>query len=100
MKSRNSQILDMDLHKELIQDRLSGLLRLMKGYRLEYAVAVVMQGLSAYSKALTYLLLSFFVDTYIISGSGQYPIWLIALGFVAFAGLQGVFTYISGIAQS
>lgn len=96
MKKRNSQILDLDLHQELTPDRLPGLLRLMRGYRMEYTIAVVMQGLSAYSKALTYLLLSFFVDTYLISGSGQYPIWLIALGFVAFAGLQGIFTYISG----
>jgi len=96
MESGNSQLMGMDLHRELTASRLSGLMRLMKDYRLEYAIAVVMQGLSAYSKAITYLLLSFFVDTYLISGSGQYPLWLVALGFVAFAGLQGVFTYISG----
>jgi ATP-binding cassette subfamily B protein len=36
------------------------------------------------------------VDNYLIRKAGTFPIWLIALGFLIFAALQGVFTYLSG----
>ncbi len=68
----------------------------MSGYQHLFLIAVTAQGFSAYSKTLTYLLLSYFVDNYITQQTGAYPIWLIALGFVLFAGLQGFFTYLSG----
>ena len=89
-------ILSYDLKRAITPNRLVGLWRLLKGYHFEYTAATVLQGLSAYSKTLTYLLLSFFVDNYIIHKTGTFPIWLIALGFLAFAALQGVFTYLSG----
>ena len=89
-------ILSYDLKRAISSNRLVGLWRLLNGYHFEYTAATVLQGLSAYSKTLTYLLLSFFVDNYIIRKTGIFPIWLIALGFLAFAALQGVFTYISG----
>lgn len=95
MKTRE-QILNYDLRNAISPNRLVGLWRLLKGYQKEYIFATALQGLSAYSKTLTYLLLSFFVDNYLISRKGIYPIWLIALGFVSFAALQGVFIYLSG----
>lgn len=95
MKTKE-RILSYDLRQAISPNRLVGLWQLISGYKLDYAIATVMQGLSAYSKTLTYLLLSFFVDNYLINQTGQYPILLIAAGFVAFAALQGVFTYLSG----
>jgi ATP-binding cassette subfamily B protein len=89
-------ILDFDLRKAITPNRLVGLWRLLNGYHGHYGAAALMQGLSAYSKTLTYFLLSYFVDSYLIHQTGVYPIPLIALGFVAFAGLQGIFTYLSG----
>ena len=89
-------ILSYDLKRAISSNRLVGLWRLLKGYHFEYAAATALQGLSAYSKTLTYLLLSFFVDNYLIRKAGTFPIWLIALGFLAFAALQGIFTYFSG----
>ena len=89
-------ILNYDLRKAISANRLVGLWRLLNGYHWHYGAATVLQGLSAYSKTLTYFLLSFFVDNYLINKTGTYPIPLIALGFVAFAGFQGVFTYLSG----
>ena len=89
-------ILSYDLKHAVSSNRLVGLWRLLKGYQTEYAAATVLQGISAYSKTLTYLLLSFFVDNYLIRKAGTFPIWLIALGFLIFAALQGVFTYLSG----
>ena len=88
--------LSFDLKRAISPNRLVGLWRLLKGYHFEYTAATILQGLSAYSKTLTYLLLAFFVDNYIIHKTGSFPVWLIALGFLAFAALQGVFTYLSG----
>ena len=88
--------LNIDILEALSSNRLVGLWRLMKGFQFEYFFATVMQGLSAYSKTLTYLLLSFFVDNYLIASTGDLPVWLIAQGFVALAGMHGVFTFLSG----
>jgi ATP-binding cassette subfamily B protein len=88
--------LDLDLKRILTTKRLQGLWRLLSGYQHLFLIAVTAQGFSAYSKTLTYLLLSYFVDNYISQQIGTYPIWMIAFGFVLFAGLQGSFTYLSG----
>ena len=95
MKTKED-ILNYDLRKAISANRLVGLWRLLNGYHWHYGAATVLQGLSACSKTLTYFLLSFFVDNYLINKTGTYPIPLIALGFVAFSGFQGVFTYLSG----
>jgi ATP-binding cassette subfamily B protein len=89
-------ILSFDLKRAISPNRLVGLWRLLKGYQLEYTAATILQGFSAYSKTLTYLLLAYFIDNYIIHKTGIYALWLIALCFLAFAALQGVFTYLSG----
>ena len=85
-----------DLKHMLSDKRLQGLWRLMSGFQNFYVAAIAAQGFSAYSKTATFLLLSYFVDNYIVAQTRPYPIWLISLGFVLFAGLQGLFTYISG----
>ncbi len=95
MKTKE-EILNFDLRKAISANRLVGLWRLLTGYHWHYGAATVLQGLSAYAKTLTYFLLSYFVDNYLINKTGAYPILLIAFGFVAFAGLQGIFTYLSG----
>jgi len=87
---------ELDLKLLLSAKRIKGLWRLMSGYHLEYITAITAQGFSAYAKTTTYLLLSFFVDNYLITAKGTYPVWMIALSFVLLAGLQGLFTYISG----
>ena len=66
-------ILSYDLKRAISPNRLVGLWRLLNGYHLEYTAATVLQGLSAYSKTLTYLLLSFFVDNYLIRKTGTSP---------------------------
>lgn len=96
MKLSQRSDLDLDLKRILTTKRLQGLWRLLSGYQHLFLIAVTAQGFSAYSKTLTYLLLSYFVDNYISQQIGTYPIWMIAFGFVLFAGLQGSFTYLSG----
>ena len=87
---------ELDLKHLLSEKRIKGLWRLMRGYHLEYTAAIIAQGFSAYAKAATYMLLSFFVDNYLITSKGTYSIWMISLSFVLLAGLQGIFTYFSG----
>ncbi len=96
MKTEKPSNLALNLKQILTKDRLKGLWRLMSGYQHLFLIAVTAQGFSAYSKTLTYLLLSYFVDNYITQQTGAYPVWVIAVGFVLSAGLQGLFTYISG----
>lgn len=85
-----------DLKHAYSTNKLLGLWRLMTGFRSEYFFATVFQGLSAYSKTLTYLLLSFFIDNYLTTQARPFPVWLIALAFLLFAALQGLFTFLSG----
>lgn len=87
---------EFDLKQTISANRLVGLWHLMRGYQTDYGIATLMQGLSAYAKSETYLLLSYFVDNYILEQAGKYPVWLIAVAFIAFAGLQGFFTFLSG----
>ncbi len=96
MKHNSRNQSELDLKRLLSEKRIKGLWHLMSGYHLEFLTAITAQGFSAYAKAVTYLLLSFFVDNYLITSKGTYPIWMIALSFVLLAGLQGLFTYISG----
>jgi len=96
LKQLQRSEIDLDLKQILTEKRLMGLWRLMSGYQHLFLIAITAQGFSAYAKTLTYLLLSFFVDNYITQQTGIFPVWMIALGFVLFAGLQGFFTYISG----
>lgn len=85
-----------DLKQAISSNRLVGLWRLMHGYQADYGFATLMQGLAALAKTTTYLLLSFFVDSYILNKTGDYPVWLIAAAFIALAGFQGFFTFLSG----
>jgi len=96
LKNTQNKHLDLDLKQTLTKKRLRGLWRLTSGYQQDFLLAVTAQGFSAYSKALTYILLSFFVDNYIVQQSAALSVWAIALGFVLLAGFQGLFTYISG----
>lgn len=96
MKTPKTSNLQLDIKNILTADRLKGLWWLMSGYQHLFIIAVTAQGFSAYSKTLTYFLLSYFVDNYIMRQSGSFPIWMIAAGFVLSAGLQGFFSYISG----
>jgi ATP-binding cassette subfamily B protein len=85
-----------DLKSALSSKRLVGLWRLMSGYHADYGIAALMQGLAALAKTATYLLLSYFIDDYVLAQTGIHSVWMIAVIFVAVAGLQGLFTFLSG----
>jgi ATP-binding cassette subfamily B protein len=93
---KQDRVLKYDLKHAVSPNRILGLWRLMRGYHPEYILATILVGLSALSKTITYLLLQYFVDQYILAQTGDYPVLIIALGFVSLAILQGAFTFLSG----
>jgi ATP-binding cassette, subfamily B, bacterial len=86
-----------DFKSTVSDQRLRGLWRMMRGYRLIYGGALVFIGLGALMNTLTYVLLAYLIDE--VLGRGIYTpavlLW-IALGFVGLALLQGFFTFWGG----
>ena len=95
MKQASSQNEVLDLHRALTPKRLRGLWQLMSGYQLLYVIAILGQGFAALARTGTYILLSYFADNYIADQTGEFPVWMIALGFVLSAALQGLFSFLS-----
>ena len=96
----SSHMLDLDLKSTISPHRLAGIWKMMKGFRLRYIGAVTSLGLSALAKTFTFLLLRYFVDTYLIQQDNRIGLPYIALGFVGLAILEGGFTFLSGVLSS
>ncbi len=86
----------LDIQKTIDDRRLTGLWRLITGYRLIYLAALLLLGLAALMKTATYYLLRYLVDD--VLGQGRYDQTLvyIGLGFIGLALLEGSFTFLSG----
>lgn len=93
---RTNHLEDLDLKQTISEKRLVGLWRMLKGYRLTYFFAILSLGISASAKTGTYFLLKYFVDSYFVTQNRAVSLWLIALGFILLASVEGSFTYISG----
>jgi ATP-binding cassette subfamily B protein len=85
-----------DLKKVIDPNRLRGMARMMTGYRWYYLGANVSLAFSALFKTSTFLLLRFFADTVLGKSEMNALLPWVALGFIAFAVLEGTFTYLSG----
>jgi ATP-binding cassette, subfamily B, bacterial len=92
----SSIALDYDLKNTISPNRLVGLWRMMKGFRLKYLGATVALGIGALAKTSTYLLLRYFVDQYFIASTAQVSLVVIALGFIGLAFLEGSMSFLSG----
>ncbi len=88
--------LDYDLKNAVSRNRLIGLWRLISGYHWAYIGANLSLGVSALAKTATYLLLRYFIDDYFVEQTHTVAIWVIALGFLGLALLEGGFTFLSG----
>jgi ATP-binding cassette subfamily B protein len=84
------------LQKTLAKNRLISLWRLITGFRLAYITAITCLALAVASKTLTYMLLRYFVDDMLSQHHLTVPFYLIALGFVGLAMVEGSFTFLSG----
>ncbi|RJP50019.1 MAG: ABC transporter ATP-binding protein [Anaerolineaceae bacterium] len=83
------------------RNKLAGVWRMMTNYRLPYILATAALAVSAASRTLTFLLLRYFAD--VVLGAQTFAfdtlnrtLAIIALGFVALACFEGLFSYLSG----
>lgn len=98
--SQTLDIFDLGIQKNIPKNRLAGLWKLMVGFRLRYLGAVTSLGISAVAKTLTFLLLRYFIDTFLGSQNTTVKLPYIALGFVGLAIIEGGSTFISGLLAS
>lgn len=91
---------NLDLKTTLSKNRLRGIWNMLQGFRLRYLGAVTSLGISALAKTLTFLLLRYFVDTYLVAQDARIGLPYIALGFVGLAFVEGGFTFLSGLLAS
>lgn len=88
-------IIDFDLTKIKTKNRMAGIWQMMSGYRLKYFLAIFSQLFSTIFKSSVYILLSWFIDTWLISNERSIPAYGIGLGFVLLSLCEGLFTFYS-----
>lgn len=88
--------LEFDLKNALAKNRLSGLWRMMSGFRMKYLAATLSLGAAALAKTTTYMLLRYFVDNYFGDSTPEFSLPLIASGFVLLAVIEGGFSFNGG----
>ena len=86
----------LDIKTALTKNRLIGLWRLLAGFRWYYLLAIISLAVATGARALSYLLLQYFVDDVLVQQVVSTPLYVFALGFVGLAVVQGAFTFFSG----
>ena len=86
----------IDLKNTITPNRYLGLWRMITGYRLTYVLATISVGLAAVANTTFYYLLRYFTDDVLVSDNLRQRVPWVALGFIAIALLQGLFTFLSG----
>ncbi|MGC9356651.1 MAG: ABC transporter ATP-binding protein [Anaerolineae bacterium] len=89
--------LGFDLKKTVAKNRLVGLWQMMTGFRWIYLGALVSIAIGATARTFTYLLLRHITDTVFTEGEQLQMLPAFALGFVALAAVEGLFSYLRGI---
>jgi ATP-binding cassette subfamily B protein len=85
-----------DLKDTITDRRLTGLWRMMSGFRLTYLWATLSLGIAAVGRTGSMLLLGYFVDNILGQEALTRRLPLIGLGFIVLATIQGTFTFLSG----
>jgi ATP-binding cassette subfamily B protein len=94
-RSRSSE--PFDLKQAVTQSRLVGLWRLMQGFRLLYAGAVIAIGASAAARTVNYLVLARVVDDVITAGVDVERLPWFSLAVIGLAALQGALSFLSSV---
>ena len=85
---------NIDLQQVVTEpNKFRKLWKLMSGYQRTYLGATASVGLAAFANTGTFLLLRYFIDSYLIGKSQAVALWLILLGFVGLAATQALFTF-------
>jgi len=87
---------EFDLKQAVADNRLTGLWRMMLGYRLRYAAATASLAVAAILRTASSFLVRYLVDDVLVREDAIGLLALVALGFLFLALLQGVFTFVSG----
>ncbi|MCJ7567650.1 MAG: ABC transporter ATP-binding protein/permease [Anaerolineales bacterium] len=77
-------------------NRLVGLVRMMRGYRVIYLIATVSLGVAALARTAIYLWLRYFIDDVLPGSPTSTRLFWVGMGFIGLASLQGLFTFVSG----
>ncbi len=85
-----------DLKQTVTDSRWRGVWRLMTGYYMAYLGALLSLAAGTLARTASFLLVAYFVDTYLIAGDHSITLPIIALGFIVLAAVQGGFTFLSG----
>ena len=86
----------IDLQQTLDENRVVGLWRLMRGFRWHYLGAALSLGIAATARTATYLLLGYFVDTFLGAEEPPFNLGWMALSFILLALVTGGFSFLSG----
>ena len=108
-------IQEYDLKQAVSDNRLRGMVRILTGFWLRYISAILSLAVATAAKALTFLLLAYFVDTILVHTSNQGAflmpasyaaalfggdqngtLLLVGLGFILLALVEGAFVFNSG----
>lgn len=89
-----------NLHQIVTKHRLTGLWRLLRGYRLLYLLASLALAVGTLARTGTYLWLREFIDRLLDSPFTQQQFLIAGMGFIAIAAIQGTFLFISGALSS
>ncbi len=90
------QAADPEIQSNFSGDRLKGVWQMTRGYRLPYVAAGASLAVATLARTSSLFVIQYFVDSYLTEGDRTYGLWMIALGFVALAAVQGAFTFLSG----
>lgn len=82
-----------DLKRTVDVGKWRGFWRMMSGYHWTYTGAALSVGVSAILNTLTFLLIRYFIDSYLGAGEHTWPLWTIVSGFLLLALAQGALTF-------
>ena len=85
-----------DFQHIVTDNRLAGLLRMMRGYRIIYVVAAISLAIAALARTGIYLWLRYFIDDVLPSTPTPTRLFWVGMGFIGLALFQGIFTFVSG----
>jgi ATP-binding cassette subfamily B protein len=86
----------INIKQTISKNRVLGLWKMMRGFRLLFLFATLCLAVSAIAKSSTYLLLQYFVDNVLGKIDQRNMLPVIALGFIGLAALEGSFSFMSG----
>lgn len=96
MSDRPNSAPPLDFQYVVAAERISGIWRLLSGYRLLYAVANICVGFAAASRTAFYYLIQYLVDDVLVQPNMASRLPWVAFSFLGLALMEGFFTFLSG----